>query len=72
MMESQSNIRTIFASSKAQRKALESSLEPISEIYQENIQAAIATLNECRELADRLSLFSPNETEDDISSSDLQ
>lgn len=72
MMESQSNIRTLFASSKAQRKDLESNLEPSSAVYQENLQAAIATLDECRRLADRLSLFSPNETEDDIASSDLQ
>ncbi|MCJ1462848.1 hypothetical protein MMC07_001451 [Pseudocyphellaria aurata] len=71
-MDSQSNIRTLWATSKAQRKALESSLEPSSAVYQENLQAAIATLDDCRRLVDHLSLFSPNETEDDIASSDLQ
>ncbi|MCJ1423508.1 hypothetical protein MMC29_001392 [Sticta canariensis] len=71
-MESQSNLRTLFASSKAQRKALESNLEPSSAVYQEDLHAAIATLDECRRLADHLSLFSPNETEDDIATSDLQ
>lgn len=71
-MEFQSNIRTLFATSKAQRKAVELSLESNSPLYQETLQASIATLDECRRLSDRLSLFSPNETEDDISSSDLE
>lgn len=72
MTELQSNIRTLFASSKAQRKALESNLEPNSAVYHENVQAALETLEECRRLARSLSLFSPNENEEDIASSDLQ
>ncbi|MCJ1230735.1 hypothetical protein MMC12_007409 [Toensbergia leucococca] len=71
-MESQTNIRTLFASAKVQRKRLDSDPEPGNAIYQENLRAAIATFEDCRRLADRLSLFSPNETEDDISSADLR
>ena len=71
-MEHQSSIRTLFASARSQRKQLEQSSDPTTTIYQENLQVAIATLEECRNTADRLSLFSPNETEEDIASGDLQ
>lgn len=71
-MEGQTNIRTLFASAKSQRKQLEISSDLTSALYQENLQAAIATLEECRRIADHISLFSPNETEDDISSGDIQ
>ena len=71
-MDTEVNIRTLFTSAKNQRKELESSPEPTSSVYQENLQAAISNLEQCRILADRVSLFSPNETEDDISSGDIQ
>ena len=71
-MEHQSSIRTLFSSARNQRKELEQFSDPTSTIYQENLQAAIATLEECRVIADRITLFSPNETEEDISSGDLQ
>lgn len=71
-MESDSNIRTLFTSAKSQRKELESSPDPTNAPYQENLQSAIAALEYCRKIADRISLFSRNETEDDIASGDLQ
>ena len=76
-MESQSSIRTLFKAFQTRQKALESSPQPNRSqpdyaLYQENLHAAIATLDECRKLADRLSLFSSNETKDDIASSDLE
>ena len=71
-MEPDIDIRTVFNSAKTQRKELESSPDPISSVYQDNLQAAIASLEECRKIADRISLFSLNETEDDVSSGDLQ
>ena len=71
-MEFQPSIRTLFLSARNQRKGLEQSSDPTSIIYQENLQAAIATLEECRMIANRITLFSSNETEDDISSGDLQ
>ena len=71
-MDTDLNIRSIFTSAKIQRNELESSSEPTSPAYQENLQAAIKSLEECRNIAGRISLFSPNETEDDISSGDLQ
>ena len=74
-MSSQSpetNLRGLFASAKAQRKDLESYHDTTSTLYQENLLAAIETFEECRELASRLSIFSTNESEDDISSGDIQ
>ena len=71
-MEPDIDIRTVFNSAKTQRKELESSPDPTSSVYQDNLQAAIASLEECRKIADRISLFSLNETEDDVSSGDLQ
>ena len=71
-MDSDRGIRTLFTSAKTQRTELEASTDLTSTSYQENLQAAIASLEECRKIADHISLFSPNEIEDDISSWDLQ
>ena len=71
MAESQSNIKSLFSRAQLLRKQLES-LETTTQLYQENLQTAISTLEACRKLADKVSLFSPNETQDDISSGDLQ
>ena len=71
-MEQPINIRTLFASAKAIRKQLDTLPEPASFVYQENLRAAITSLDDCRKLADQVALFSPNETQDDISSGDLQ
>ena len=71
-MDTDINIRTLFISAKTLRRELESSPNPTGSDYQENLQAALINLEECRKIADRISLFSPNETEEDISSGDLQ
>ena len=71
-MNSQSSIQTLFKSYRAQRNALESTSDPNSASYQERLQAALSTLQECHEIIERSALFSTNETEDDISSGDLQ
>lgn len=66
------SIRSLFNSAKAQRKDLSSYPDSTTSTYQENLQAAISSLEECRRLARQISLFSPNESEDDIASADLQ
>ncbi|KAL8788943.1 MAG: hypothetical protein Q9195_007059 [Heterodermia aff. obscurata] len=71
-MEPETSIRSYFAAAQAQRKNLENSPDTTTAQYQENLRAAIASLKECRDMADRISLFSPNETEDDIATVDLQ
>ena len=66
------NIRTLFRSAESKHDVLETSRDSSSSTYRENLAAAIATFEECRQLADRLSLFSSNETLEDIATGDLQ
>ena len=71
-MEQPSSLRSLFTAANSQRHQLDLGPSPSSLLYQENLSAAITAFEECRKLTDRLSIFSPNETEDDISSEDLQ
>jgi len=66
------NIRTLFKSAESRSDALETSGNSSSSTYRENLAAAITAFEDCRQLADRLSLFSPNETLEDIATGDLQ
>lgn len=66
------SIRSLFTSAERQRQEIESSWDSNTAAYQQNVAAAIATYDDCLKLADRLSLFSPNETLEDVSSIDLQ
>ncbi|CAD6446323.1 6148325e-b84a-471a-a13c-ac9ddf3c9088 [Sclerotinia trifoliorum] len=66
------SLKTIFNSAERQRLAVESSGETNTEKYQEDVANALSAYQECRQLADRLALFSPNETLEDINSSDIQ
>ncbi|KAF1846745.1 type 2A phosphatase-associated protein 42 [Cucurbitaria berberidis CBS 394.84] len=66
------NIRGLFLSAERARQELSSSYETSSPTYQENLITAIATYEECLKLAEQVSLFSPNETLEDVASSDLQ
>jgi hypothetical protein len=72
-MESEpQSLRGLFSRAERTREELSSSYEPNSPTYQENLRATIATYEECLKIAEQVSLFSPNETLEDISSSDLQ
>ncbi|KAF2129259.1 type 2A phosphatase-associated protein 42 [Dothidotthia symphoricarpi CBS 119687] len=66
------SIRGLFVSAERARKDLSSSYDSNSPAFQENLNTAIATYQECLKLAEQVSLFSPNETLEDISSTDLQ
>jgi immunoglobulin-binding protein 1 len=66
------SIKSLFNSAESQRKAIESSWDSNTAEYQQNLFAAIETYSECLKVADRLSLFSPNETLEDLVSGDLQ
>lgn len=66
------NIRTLYSSAELQRKIIESSYDSNTDTYQQNLAAAIATYEDCLKLADRISLFSPNESLEDLASGDLQ
>jgi len=66
------SIKSLFSSAELQRKDIEASWDSNTATYQQNLAAAISTYEECLKLADRLSLFSPNETLEDLTSGDLQ
>ncbi|KAG4429772.1 hypothetical protein IFR05_014750 [Cadophora sp. M221] len=66
------SIRSLYSSAEKQRKDIEASWDSNTATYQQNLAAAIATYDDCLKLADRLSLFSPNETLEDLTSGDLQ
>jgi len=66
------NLRSMFRSAESRRKEVELALDRNSSTYRQNLSSVIATYEDCLKLADRLSLFSPNETIEDIASGDLQ
>jgi immunoglobulin-binding protein 1 len=66
------SIKSLFNSAEKQRKAIEESWDTNTATFQQNIAATIETYSKCLRLAERLSLFSPNETLEDITSGDLQ
>ncbi|KAF1362696.1 type 2A phosphatase-associated protein 42 [Lizonia empirigonia] len=72
MSNEDQSIRGLFAKAERGRQELGSSYEPNSPTYQENLTNTIATYLQCLKKAEDFSLFSPNETLEDITSSDIQ
>lgn len=66
------SIRSLFDSAERQRKDVEASWDSNTATYQQNVAAAISTYEDCLKLTDHLSLFSPNETLEDLTTGDLQ
>ena len=72
MSEQPKSIRALFLEAERTRQTLSSSYDTNTSAFQENLSAAIATYEQCLLLSEQVSLFSPNESLDDVSSSDLQ
>ena len=71
--EQPSHLRKLFETANNQRHKLEqSAAQSNSSTYQDNLRTAIGAFQQCQQLTERLAIFSPNETEDDIASRDLQ
>lgn len=70
-MESPHTLRGSFAEAETKRQNVESCASTGSHL-QELLLGAIAAYEECLKLVNRMSLFSPNETIEDIRSEDLQ
>ncbi|POS88269.1 hypothetical protein EPUL_000608, partial [Erysiphe pulchra] len=66
------SIKTLFNFGENHRKHVDSAWDSNSIEYQQSVSNAITNYEECLKLADRLSLFSPNETLEDLSANDLQ
>jgi immunoglobulin-binding protein 1 len=72
MADETQSLRGLFSRAERGREELSSSYETNSPTYQENLSATIATYEESQKIAEQVSLFSPNESLEDISSSSLQ
>lgn len=70
-MEQETSIRDLFNGARDIRQQLDSAPDSLDPTYQRTLHAAIAQLEECRQLIDRHTLFSPNETIEDVPSGDL-
>jgi len=72
MADEPQSLRACYTDAESKRKALDSIFDTNSDNYQENLASAIAKYEECVRIAAEVSLFSTNETLEDISSGDLQ
>lgn len=72
MEEGTRSIGTLFLNAESRRQEISNLSDTNSSAYQGKLAIAITTYEECLELSEQASLFSPNETLDDVSSSDLQ
>ncbi|KAF2838658.1 type 2A phosphatase-associated protein 42 [Patellaria atrata CBS 101060] len=72
MAEESRSLRNYFLEAESKRRDLEFSWDTNTSTFQEKLTSAITTYEQCLKAADQISLFSSNETLDDISSNDLQ
>ncbi|KAL1955150.1 hypothetical protein VTO42DRAFT_8965 [Malbranchea cinnamomea] len=72
MDEQPQSLQTLFASAKAQKASLEEDSPTTNPQYQELLDSAISTFEKCQTLVSKLSLFSTNESLEDIATADLQ
>lgn len=71
MDEEPKTLKSVLAQAEQKRKTLEGVYDTTSDSYRDTLSAAIAGYQEALELISRLSVFSPNESVEDISTSDL-
>ncbi|TKA82482.1 hypothetical protein B0A55_02194 [Friedmanniomyces simplex] len=71
MADDTRSLRSIYTEAEQKRTAIESSPYSNSSAFQENLLAAIHLYEECVNRADRIALFSPNESLEDIATADL-
>lgn len=72
MSDHDSSLRGVYQDAEATRRSLDSIINSISEAFQERLLKAIQLYEQCLAIVDQLHLFSPNETLEDIASTDLQ
>ncbi|KAI1433140.1 TAP42-like family protein [Xylaria sp. CBS 124048] len=71
MAEEPKTLKSVFQSAERKRLAIEGSYETTSPAYQAEVTAALQSYQECVQIIDKISLFSANESLEDISTSDL-
>jgi immunoglobulin-binding protein 1 len=71
-MEEPRSLRTIFDSAETKREALEGAFEANTPTYRDNLEFALKAYEECLVIIKQISLFSPNESLEDVSTTDLR
>ncbi|KAJ5747411.1 uncharacterized protein N7511_009107 [Penicillium nucicola] len=71
-MEEPQSLRALFASAKEQKDKLGSRGDTNTEAYRDDVNATIAKFQECQRQISMLSLFSSNESLEDVSTNDIQ
>ncbi|KAI1186320.1 TAP42-like family protein [Nemania serpens] len=64
-------LKSAYQEAEGKRLAIEASYETTSPTYQEDVAAALRSYEECVQTIDRVSLFSKNESLEDLATSDL-
>ena len=72
MAEEEQSLSSVYSDAERKRNTIENSVDTNSEAFQENLRAATRLYAECLRIANRIPLFSANETLEDISSADLK
>ncbi|KUI68260.1 Uncharacterized protein C63.05 [Cytospora mali] len=70
-MDDPKTLKSVFAEAEDRRLALEGAFEVTDPSYRDVLSSAIEDYTECLELISQLRIFSPNESLEDISTSDL-
>ncbi|CAJ2514153.1 Uu.00g022720.m01.CDS01 [Anthostomella pinea] len=71
MAEKPRTLKSVFQAAEQRRLALEGNYETTSPSYVANLAEALKLYHECTQLVYTISLFSPNESLEDISTSDM-
>lgn len=71
-MEESQSLRSLFQSARDDKTAIESRGDTNTEAYRDAVDATIARFHECQRQISILSLFSSNESLDDVSTGDIQ
>lgn len=71
-MEQPQSLRSLFDAAKASKVSLESRVDSNSDSYRDDVDATIAKFKECQKIVGHLSLFSSNESLEDVATADLQ
>lgn len=71
IMEESRSLKSIFAQAEDRRLALEGAFEVTDPSYRDVLAHAIEDYTECLDLISQLRIFSPNETLEDLATSDL-
>lgn len=71
MDPSDGSLKELFQRAKSQEDELDQ-LEPQTEVFKAHLQTLIDSFEQCRQLIQKLSLFSTNEELEDISTNDIQ